>query len=114
MGVSKASSDQLGLELSAATAGKTWSQIQTITADMKAGEAPLGAAYSALSLSEKKAFDHSSASMYASGLHASGSAVVEFAPSKGTVVEAAATTAAPASAGMLSADEKKLKKAIQE
>merc|ERR1711870_189346 len=56
-----ASADAFGIAFSAATAGKTWSEIQTITANTKAGQGTLGAAYSALSPTERTIFDTSSA-----------------------------------------------------
>merc|ERR1711870_106762 len=62
-----ASADAFGIAFSAATAGKTWSEIQTITANTKAGQGTLGAAYAALTPAEKMAFHFSATQSYAAG-----------------------------------------------
>merc|ERR1711920_1050365 len=46
-----------GLDFSKATAGKSWSEIQTIAANTQAGTGTLGAAYTALGAADKKVFD---------------------------------------------------------
>merc|ERR1711920_978510 len=58
--------EQFGKDFSAATQGKSWAEIATITAQTKAGTGTLGASYSALSAADKSTF-HTSASSAAAG-----------------------------------------------
>merc|ERR1711920_664343 len=91
--LNKATAAQFGIVFSAATVGKTWSEIQKITASTKAGEGTLGAAYAALSPSDKKAFHLSADKSYSSG--ATGATVVS--PASAVVpakTPSSATTAA--------------------
>merc|ERR1712190_661058 len=96
-----ATSSDFGIASSAATAGKTWSEIQAITASTKAGQGPLGAAYIALTPTERKAF-HDSATQS----HTAGSSTVRtvaaVVPAKKTVT---ATAATGSTASTVSADE---------
>merc|ERR1712151_993200 len=82
---------QFGIDFSAATAGKTWSEIQTITANTKAGQGTLGAAYSALSPTERTIFDTSSAQSSAG--NAGTVSVVTNAPAVAPAKKETATTA---------------------
>jgi len=103
-----ATSSDFGIAFSAATAGKTWSEIQAITERTKAGEGTLGAAYTALTPTEQKAFHSSATQSHASGGAAIVSTAPAVVPAKTATAAATVSTASTASA----TEAKELKAAL--